>query len=381
MLRIEVKPEILRWCRERAGVDFGTLVERFPKYAEWESGQFRPTLKQLERLATEVHAPIGYFFLKEPIEEPIPIPDFRTTGGKTSERPSLELLDVIDVCRRRQDWYREFALSEGEDPVPYIGTSKTTSDVETVAANIRAALNFDLDDRRDFRSWRTALRHLIESADALGVLVTVSGIVGSNTRRKLDPEEFRGFALVDDHAPLVFINGADTRAAQMFTLAHELAHLWLGKSAISDSRPDSQHENAVEQWCNCVAAEILAPLEILRLEYDRVRSNTNAVTVLSHRFRVSTLVILRRILDAGGLTQRQFQDAYETEWARLKTNLKRKGENSGLLRTERTGRRFAQAIVTSTLEGKTSFTESFQLLGLRKTSSFDSLAQILGISN
>ena len=145
----------------------------------------------------------------------------------------------------------------------------------------------------------------------------VNGVVGSNNRRKLDPQEFRGFALADNLAPLVFINGADTKAAQMFTLAHELAHIWLGLSAVSDAQASQVPEHEVERWCNRVAAELLVPLAVVRNEHDPRNSLGEEMNRLARRFKVSTLVILRRIHDAGGLTQDQFWRAYREELERL----------------------------------------------------------------
>ncbi len=254
-MRITVKPELLRWARIRAGEEPESLAQRFPKYPEWESGDAQPTLKQLEAFAKKTHAPIGYFFLSKPPDEPLPIPDFRTVDRSLLGQPSLNLLDTIYLCQQRQEWYRDFMRMEGEDTLSFVGSANLAEGVELVATRIRREMNFDLEERRAIPTWTDALRHFIKTVDALGVLVMVNGIVGNNTRRKLDPNEFRGFALVDDLAPLIFINGADTKAAQMFTLAHELAHIWLGQPALSDSRLNSIPSHAIEAWCNRVAAE------------------------------------------------------------------------------------------------------------------------------
>ena len=223
-----VRPELLRWARERAGLSPEVLARRIPQLQAWEQGQAQPTLKQIEKFARATHTPVGFLFLQEPPVERVPIPDFRTIASARIHRPSPDLLDTLYICQQRQEWYRDFARAEGEDRLPFVGSSDLTSDIAETAARMRTALGFDFAERRQMPTWTEALRRFIEQADLLGVLVMVSGVVGSNNRRKLDPAEFRGFALSDDLAPLVFINGADTKAAQMFTLAHEMAHVWLG---------------------------------------------------------------------------------------------------------------------------------------------------------
>ena len=379
MIRATVKPELLRWARERAGMEVEALERRFPKYPEWERGALLPTLKQVEKLANATHAPVGYFFLAEPPEESLPIPDLRTVGSLPLGGPSPNLLSTIYLCQQRQEWYWEFARAEGETPLPFIGSETTASGVERVAARIRDLLNLDLATQAALPTWSEALRRFIETADALGVLVMVNGIVGNNTHRRLDPNEFRGFTLVDDLAPLVFINGADTKAAQMFTLAHELAHLWLGESALSDSGPNSVPSHRVEAWCNRVAAEVLVPLSILRQEFRANEDLPAALARLARRFKVSSLVLLRRIHDLDALGDTAFRSAYRGEQERLLAVARTSGGNFYPTLRTRVGRRFGHALMTSTLGGRTSFSESFRLLGIKSTAALQDFADSLGI--
>lgn len=213
MIRVEVRAEMLRWACERSGLDIGALTHRFPQLPAWERGEKQPTLKQLERFAKATHTPVGYLFLPEPPVERVPIPDFRTVANERIDHPSPDLLETLYICQQRQEWYRSFARSTGEGRLSFAGSVRAAADVVRTAARIRDALGFDVEERRRMPTWTHALRRFISQADALGVLVMVSGVVGSNNRRKLDPQEFRGFALADDLAPLVFINGADTKAA------------------------------------------------------------------------------------------------------------------------------------------------------------------------
>lgn len=375
-----VKPAMLRWACERAGKSVENLRGRFPKIDLWNRGDASPTLKQLESFAKATYTPIGYLFLQEPPVESIPIPDFRTVRNNQIERPSPDLLDTIYICQQRQEWYREFARSMGEKPLSFVASATLKNDVGKSAASIRHSLGFDIEKRRQMSTWTDALRSFIEQADTLGVLVMISGVVGSNNQRKLDPQEFRGFALADNFAPLIFINGSDTKAAQMFTLAHELAHIWLGQSAVSNTQAAQIPENQVERWCNLVAAELLVPLDMLRKEYKKDNLLRDETSRLARYFKVSTLVILRRIYDVGGLTKDQFWKAYHEELEKLLAITSGSGGNFYLTQAARVSKRFARALVTSTLEGQTLHRDAFRMLGFSKLKTFRDLGRSLGVA-
>lgn len=368
---------MVRWARERAKLTVQHLEGPFPKLELWEKGEASPTLKQLERLAKATHVPVGFLFLSEPPVERIPIPDFRTREIASHRHPSPDLLEMLYVCQQRQAWYHDFARAIGEEPPSFVGSAKISNSIEAVALRMRQTLGFDIEERRDCPTWTEALRLFISQADASGVLVMCSGVVLNNNRRRLDPEEFRGFAMADDLAPLVFINGADTKAAQMFTLAHELAHLWLGQSALSDAIPSAVPSHEIERWCNLVSAEMLVPLGVLRSELKSKARPDSEIARLARYFKVSTLVILRRVYDAGVLSRAEFDEAYEAELRRLLALPRGKGGDFYPTQAARVSRRFARGLVVSTMEGQTLYRDAFRLLGICKTETFHELARSL----
>jgi len=380
MTRVAIHPEMFRWARDRAGLDGLALAARFKRLEAWEAGEVQPTVRQLEDYARATHAPVGYFFLPEPPVESLPIPDFRTVANRAIARPSPNLLDMVYACQQRQDWYRDHARVTGQVPLPFVGSlTRATTPVEA-AAQLRQVLGFSVEARRTCSTWTEALRAFIEQADQAGVMVMVSGVVLNNNTRHLDPQEFRGFALSDEWAPLVFINGADSKAAQMFTLAHELAHLWLGQTALSDVSADVVSDNATEIWCNKVAAELLVPMASFLAELMVDESIADTLKRLARHFKVSSLVILRRLLDAGRIDHNTFFSAYREELARLQEFEARGTGGGDFYRTTaaRVSKRFARALVESTLEGRTLFRDAFHMLGIAKTSTFNELGRSLG---
>jgi Zn-dependent peptidase ImmA (M78 family) len=381
--RVRVAPQMLAWARKRSGRTVEDFVGRFPRLGEWEAGKALPTMRQLEDYAQATYTPVGFLFLPEPPEEHLPIPDFRTFGDELVLTPTPDLLDTIYACEQRQDWFREFADAHGSDPVSLVGSLTLDVDVLVAANQLRDALGFGLARRVEFSNWTEALSGLSEHAEDSGVLVMINGVVGSNTHRKLNPEEFRGFALVDEIAPVVFVNGADTKAAQIFTLAHELAHVALGGSAVS--RPDLgqvEEGGETERWCNRVAAELLVPLVSLQAEYSPGSDLTAELDRLAKYYKVSTLVVLRRIFDAGMMSKQDFRSAYDQEYTRVMDLFAERSPGGNFYNTlpVRVSKKFARALIIDTVEGGTLHRDAFRLLGFKKFSVFEELSQRLGVA-
>jgi Zn-dependent peptidase ImmA (M78 family) len=381
-MKATVQPKLLRWARERASRSTASLAKSIGvserRVESWEtSGEL--TLKQVEKIARATYTPVGYLFLREPPVETVPIPDLRTKRNRKIQHPSPDLLETIYVCQRRQAWYRENERIAGAERMAFVGSAQLTDSATSIAARMREELGFSLQDQQALATSVDTLRRFIEASDDAGVMVMCSGVVHNNNRRTLDPEEFRGFALADPLAPLVFVNGADSKAAQMFTLAHELAHLWLGTSALSDAGPGGAPEDAVERWCNRVAAEFLVPAEALHAEVSAGALTADEASRLARAFKVSTLVMLLRFRELGFVSQQQFDAAYDAELARLERLPGGSGGNFYLTQSARVSKRFARALVVSTLEGRTLYRDAMSLVGITKIETFHELGRRLGM--
>jgi Zn-dependent peptidase ImmA (M78 family) len=353
------------------------LVKRFPKFRDWERGEAL-TLRQLEALAKTTSTPLGYFFLPQPPEERLPIPDFRTLPGAQVRRPSPNLLETVQTMQQRQGWMRDFLIEQGQERLAFVGSVTLREDPNRVASRIRRALSLPDDWARRERTWIDALRALREAAEEARVLVMINGIVGNNTRRKLDVNEFRGFILVDDYAPLVFINGADARAAQMFTLAHELAHLWVGRGGVFNLEALQPANDEVEIFCNRVAAELLVPAQDLRRQWAEAQEADEPFQFLARYFKVSPLVAARRALDLGLLHRNEFFDFYR-DYQADERRQKRKSSGGDFYATQgmRVGERFANAVIRAVKEGRLLYRDAYRLTGLHGKT-FDRYAESLG---
>lgn len=364
MARVAVNTEILKWATNRSGKT-DTIFLKFPNLPKWLNNESQPTLKQLESFAKATSTPLGYFFLSTPPVIKLPIPFYRTIDDQHLSNPSVDLIDTVQAMERRQAWMSEYYIDQDYDPLQFVGSRHIDDNPIKIAKEIREKLGLQSGWASQFHAWEDALRMLFYKVDDLGINLVVNGIVGNNTHRKLDTNEFRGFVLVDKYAPLIFINGADGKAAQMFTLAHELAHVWFGVSAAFDLIQLQPANIDVEKACNTVAAEFLVPETELREIWPEAKNLVDRFQVLARNFKVSEIVTARRCLDLSLIVREEFFEFYKSYMDRVEE--KRGGRSGGNFYASqnfRIGRRFGESVARAIAEGKLQYNEGYRLTGI-----------------
>lgn len=365
MTRVAVSELVLQWAVERSGKP-DAIALRFPKLGEWLRGESRPTMRQLEAFARATTTPLGYLFLPEPPVERLPMPHFRTVGDDPAQSPSPDLLETVQTMERRQAWMREYLVEQGHEPLEFAGSAEITEEPVRLAQDMKRTLGLVQNWTARQPTWSAALRELQRKIEEAGILVVVNSVVGNNNHRKLEVGEFRGFVLADEHAPLVFVNGADGKAAQMFTLAHEMAHIWFGSSAAFDLRELQPADDETELACNRVAAEFLVPGgELLQL-WPIVQQQHDRFQAIARHFKVSELVSARRAQDLGLVDRREFL-AFYNEYRDSEQRTAAQGQEGGnfyATQNFRLGRPFAEAVLRAVREEKLLFREAYGLTGL-----------------
>lgn len=381
-VRVPVSPDVLQWLVERSGKDPNDFRDKYPRWDAWLTRDGGPTMRQANELARTAGVPLGYLLLPRPPHLELPVPDFREGFEANLSEPSSDLLAVVHQSIRRQDWYRDYAEENGLPEVRFVGAGAELSP-EDAAAQMRRALDFEVPARRG--SWSDVRKYLLRAFEALGGLTVATSMVENNTHRLLDTDEFRGFALVDPLAPLVFVNTRQTLNGQIFTLAHEYAHIWLGRGGISLEDPKWEAQGDVEHWCNSVSSEFLVPRDVLVARYPGVRDLelTEQLDRLAGVFKCGTLVILQAIRRHSLRRFLDFDQAYDAELARLTELAKDRPTGQGNHFNNqpfRIGERFSRAIISDALSGRTPLSEAIRLTSLRSLSSFDTYAEQLGVA-
>lgn len=367
-----VKGRALRQARERADLSVDTLARRIgtktTNVESWENEEKLPTFRQALRLAEVTNVPFGYLYLEELPADDVDLPDLRTVGGEPPPPLSADTIDLIKDIEFKFDWYREYLAENGAEDLPFVASFTRNHPPEEVARDIQQKLKTE-ELRVKSRNTDEYLRAMMLQAENIGIWVMRSGIVGNNTSRPLSVNQFRGLAIADKIAPLIFINGKDALAAQIFTLAHELAHIWIGSTGISNlpvTRP-APDANPAEVFCNAVAAEVLVPANTFMQRWNAALSIEDNATTLATLFKVSRIVIVRRALERNRITQRAYQTFATQEAQRWEAQQEKEssGGNFYLTQNVRFGRRFVNAVTSAAANGNLMLRRAAQLLNTR----------------
>jgi Zn-dependent peptidase ImmA (M78 family)/DNA-binding transcriptional regulator YiaG len=369
-----INSEILRWAFARSKIATDVVAEKLgtsdARVASWVSGDELPTFAQAQKLAKALQVPFGYLYLPEPPTEQLPIAEFRRLPGLSNKIDGDTYDLLLDIAYKR-DWYREYRIEEGFDELEFVGRFDADNSTSLIASDIRKELGRASNSL--FSTRKTHERFLdefIKAAERVGIWVMRSGVVANNTHRPIAVEALRGFAIADDIVPLIFLNGKDSKAAQVFTFAHEIAHLWIGKSSIefgdlSEIVPNG--DQRVERKCNSIAAELLVPSDEFSKAWIKGARIEEQATDLAERFSVSRVVIARRALEQSYIDEQQYRDFFASEAARWKAQASKAPGGGSYYSTipSRNGKTFTSAVAREAAIGRLMYREAGQLLGVQ----------------
>ena len=359
-----ITPNVLKWARESARMTEETAAAKVSvtvdKLRDWEEGLSQPTIRQAQILAKAYKRPFALFFLPEIPRDFQPLQDFRKTGAKELTTSSVFIIREI---QQKQAWIRDVYAENDEDKLPFVGRFSIKDNPQRVAEDILNTLRIY---PARYKS-ETPIKEWIDAAETLGIFVSRTSFIHS--RLKLDSEELQGFAIADPYAPFVFVNSEDWNAPQLFTLVHELAHIWIAETGISNAiEPELKYKNKfhpVEIFCNEVAANALMPKEIiLRLDTSTYRSSKEVVKA-AKLLGISSFALLVRALNLNLLSVPAYQklkkqvDIEYSEFLKREAEKKAKqkaqdksgGPNYFLLQLNRNSRLFTQTVLDSFRSG------------------------------
>ncbi len=385
-VNVSISPEILNWVMSQIQPE--TLNCQIVKYLEsWHYGEKMPTFNQVEKVSKATGIPLGYFFLQTPPIEDVSLIEFRTVDSASLGTPSRNLMDTMHDMGQIQDWVRDYLISEGGSPLTFVGELKTQLNTMKFAQRVREILGIK-------RDWYTACKTAAESFNFIrtamsnaGTIVMMSGIVGNNTHRSLDIDEFRAFAVVDEYAPLIFINSNDSTNGKLFSLLHEFAHLCIGENSLFNDRDGTGTQvKTTETLCNAVAAEILVPYQSFMDAWNAVddkNTHEENIKLLSERFKCGITVIARRAYDGNRISYDEYKKIAQlaiTLYNEARKRKKERGEGGGdFYRTaaSRIDKRFFHMLVGSIKSGRTLYSDAFRLTNTNR-STFSNLAETVG---
>ena len=374
-----VKPIIIQWAIQSAGKDVRGLSDKFDKIDKWTSEESELTVSELNKLSKELRIPFGYFFLPEPPDEDIKLLKYRTIDNEDQAKPSRELIDTIKYMEKRQSFMRDALIEDGFLPHEFVGSATIENNTEALASKITQELKLKINWNKNNPNTFNVLREEISN---LGILVMQNGVVGNNNHRILYVAEFRAFVLIDQYVPLIFLNARDSTNAKVFSLCHELVHVWLGVDELyNDNFTSNQivNNSQLEKFCNEVAAEMLLPLSSIQSTLEPQLDIYTNIKHISKVFNVSELVVCIRLKEKKIIDNKVFNEVYANLLIEMRENLlgkqlqeKKSGGDYYATNGSRLDARFATRVSRKAREGRILYTEAYELIGA-KGKTYDNL--------
>jgi len=364
MQTLPFSTEVLQWATGRAGLTLDAFAQSVARRDEARKriAQGLLTPSQARELAKQARVPFGYLFLSLPPEvERQAIPDLRQTRGP--QVLSDDFWETLEDVRAKQRWMvehlRELGAAQNLDFVGRFAKAARGQHTD-IANDIAKVLRISDEDRRASADSSAYFSRLSAKVERGGILVFKKGFVKGNTRRPLSEKEFRGFAIAHPQVPVVFVNGRDAPAATVFTLLHEVAHIWLGEDGVSGA-PSLMHDHQIEVLCNRVAADVLLPSNAFAAAWCKYTD----VYAVARLFKVSAHAAAVRALDAGFIGRSEYENIACAVPESQKAD-KGKGGPSALTTIPiYNSKRFTRAIVASAMNGHTMLRDAANLLNAK----------------
>lgn len=379
---VDISRDVLDWVRAQSG-DTG-LPEKITGYlSNWLEGTKKPTFNQVEQVSKATGIPFGYFFFKKPPVENLSIVEYRTIDSTELLRPSRNLIDTRKHMEAVQDWMHNY-LKDKIDPHEYVGSMKNRTDIYAFANKVLDVLNLKGEWRRNCHSAADLFRKIRIALSNAGVIVMMNGIVGNNTHRTLSVNEFRAFAMVDDLAPLIFINSNDSMNGKVFSLLHEFAHICLGENSLfNESLESGPSRKKNEIICNAVASEVLIPSKRFLEDWNAsdIVDLEDRSEALAKLYCCGVIVVARKALD-NNLIDRQMYAKVSGKIVSAYREAKRKQGGGGDFyrnAASRLDHDFLFSLAESVDTGKTTYTEAFGLTNTNRKTYANLMNQIGGL--
>lgn len=382
-VKVNIKPEILNWAlNQTTEEELGKKL--MANIRQWIVGTKSPTFNQIEDFSRKTNIPLGYFFLQTPPEEQIKLLEYRTIDSKEMAEPSRNLLDTIYEMEAVQEWMVEYRRDMGFDSVDYVGCMKNITEKDLIVNRIRRDLGLEKEWYKECKDLSGAFNKIRNCLEKCGILVMMSGVVGKNTRRILNLNEFRAFAMIDDLAPLIFINGADFWGGRLFSLLHETVHIWLGEDDLyNDRRNSGDGIKPIEVICNAVAGELMVPTTVFLEKWSQIQKEDvyQKIKDLSKVFLCSENVIARRALDNNRISKDIYNQVVSSAIEAYNQLKQERGTGGNYYNTTRSrlDSVFVRALCESVNAGRTSYTEAYRLTNTTNKTFFEVASGLGGV--